>query len=261
MPSPFPGMNPYIGCPDVWNDFHDTFIPLVREVLAPQVRPRYYIRIEEHLYIHEPSAGERFPLGRPDLSLHAAPQAVPAAGGTAVAAPASVGMPAEVEVERFPYLEIRDRADGPAVTIIELLSPVNKAASGRDQYRAKVRRVLASTTNFVEIDLLRAHEKMPWKELPACDYYAIVSRHADRQGDDPRAGLWPVKLREHLPTVPIPLRPGEPEPLLDIQSLLHRIYDTADYHLFLYEFDPEPRLSASDAVWAAQLLHPETPPA
>ena len=27
MPSPFPGMNPYLEQPDVWHDFHQGFIP------------------------------------------------------------------------------------------------------------------------------------------------------------------------------------------------------------------------------------------
>lgn len=260
MPSPFPGMNPYIERPDVWNDFHDTFIPAVREVLVPRLRPRYYVRIEEHLYIHEPSADERFPLGRPDLSLHASPRAVSTTGGVAVVAPVSIGLPVIVEEERFPYLEIRDRQNNEVVTVVELLSPANKAG-GRDQYLAKVRRVLASKTNFVEIDLLRAHDKMPWDRLPACDYYAIVSRHTDRQGDDPHADLWPLGLRDPLPTIPIPLRPGEPEPTLDLQAMLHHIYDTADYERFLYEDDPEPRLSVADTVWASQLVHPEPPSA
>ena len=58
MPSPFPGMNPYIEQADLWKDFHDTFIPAAREVLAAMVRPRYYVRIEEHLVIHEPTDGD-----------------------------------------------------------------------------------------------------------------------------------------------------------------------------------------------------------
>ncbi|AMV23877.1 hypothetical protein VT84_05650 [Gemmata sp. SH-PL17] len=260
MPSPFPGMNPYIERPDVWNDFHDSFIPAVREVLTAQVQPRYYVRIEEHLYIHEPAAKERFALGRPDLSVHPNPHSVVATSGTAISAPAYVGMPVIVEEERLPYLEIRDRVKNEVVTIIELLSPANKATGGgREHYLAKVQRILASKTNFVEIDLLRGHAKMPWDRLPECDYYALVSRHADRQGDDPRAAIWPWKVRDPLPTIPIPLRTGEAEPTVDLQAILHRVYDAAGYSMFLYDSDPEPSLSASDAVWAAQLLHPQPP--
>src|SRR5207237_964448 len=106
------------------------------------------------------------------------------------------------------------------ITVVELLSPANKAAGpNRDHYLAKVRRILASKTNFVEIDLLRGDPKMPWDRLRECDYYAIVSRHAARTTDDPHADLWPLKVRDPLPTIPIPLRPGEPEPTLDLQAI------------------------------------------
>jgi hypothetical protein len=258
MSSPFPGMNPYIERPELWNDFHNTFIPAVREVLAPQLHPRYFVRIEENLYIHEPEARERFPLGKPDVSIHPARETTSDRNeGVAVLAPASVGMPVHVEEERLPFLEIRDRSRNEVVTVIELLSPANKASGmPREQYLAKVRRILASRTNFVEIDLLRGGPRMPWDRLPACDYYAIVSRPADRTGDDPHAGLWPISVRDPLPTIPIPLRAGEPEATLDLQAIVHRIYDTAGYQLFIYDADPEPPLSAADAVWAAQLLNP-----
>lgn len=261
MPSPFPGMNPYIERPDVWKDFHDSFIPAARELLIPQIQPRYFARIEEHLFIHEPSAKERFPLGRPDLSVHPANGVGPQSGVIAVAAPASVGMPVVVEEERIPYLEIRDRDRNEVVAIVELLSPANKAPGPhREQYLAKVRRILASQTNFIEIDLLRANPKMPWDRLPECDYYAIVSRHSDRNRTDPKAGLWPIRLRDPLPTIPVPLKAGEPDPMLDLQAILHRIYDAAGYSMFLYRADPEPPLSPDDAVWAAQILEAAAAP-
>jgi hypothetical protein len=256
MPSPFPGMNPYIERADLWNDFHNSFIPAARELLAPQIRPRYYVRIEEHLFIHEPTARERFPLGKPDISIHPMSSTRDSKNAVALTAPATVGMPMIVEEERLPYLEIRDRNRDQVVTVLELLSPANKNTGPyRDQYLAKIGRILASGTNFVEIDLLRGGPRMPWTHLPACDYYVIVSRPADRTSDHPHAGIWPLRLREPLPTIPIPLRAGEPEPTLDLQAMLHHIYDTADYHLFIYRADPDPPLPPADAVWAAQLLN------
>jgi hypothetical protein len=48
------------------------------------------------------------------------------------------------------------------VTTIELLSPSNKSnRADRDVYWNKVRRVLASRSHFVEIDLLRGGPRMP----------------------------------------------------------------------------------------------------
>jgi hypothetical protein len=170
-------------------------------------------------------------------------------------------LPAVVEEERLPYLEIIDRASRKVVTVVELLSPSNKQIkSDRDQYRAKVQRILASDVNFVEIDLLRGGPRMPWTHLPACDYYVIISRPEDREQDPPRAGLWPLRLREAIPSIRIPLRPGEEEPSLDIQAIIHHIYDAAGYGLFIYEGNPEPPLSPADAAWAAELLTPPPTP-
>src|SRR5256885_15376829 len=73
MPSPFPGMNPYLEQEEVWQDFHQSFIPRVRAILAEQVRPAYVVKVEEHRFIHELSAEERRLLGRAGGGLAAGP--------------------------------------------------------------------------------------------------------------------------------------------------------------------------------------------
>lgn len=250
MPSPFPGMNPYLERVEVWADFHHRFMTFAADELAPQVRPNYFVKIDEHVFIHELSADERRPFGRPDLSVHPRGDAPRPAGGTPAAGPASVLIPAATDEIRLPYLEIRDRRNRQVVTAVELLSPANKyAGADHDLYWNKVRRLLLTPTHFVEIDLLRGGPRMPWENMPPCDYYALVSRYEHR----PRADFWPIRLREPLPSVPIPLRPGEPEPLLNLQAVLHRVYDSAGYEMFIYDGDPEPTLSPEDAAWAAAL--------
>ena len=70
MPSPFPGMNPYLEQPAVWQDFHQAFVTHIREALSGQVRPQFYVKIEESVFIHEPSGDERRKLlGRPDVAV------------------------------------------------------------------------------------------------------------------------------------------------------------------------------------------------
>ena len=59
MPSPFPGMDPYLEQEDAWHDFHERFIPLVATLLGGQLRPRYIVKIDEHVYVHELAAGSR----------------------------------------------------------------------------------------------------------------------------------------------------------------------------------------------------------
>jgi hypothetical protein len=257
MPSPFPGMNPYLEQPAAWKDFHTRFIPAAATIIGRQVRPRYFVKIEEHLYIHEPAAADRFPLGRPEVSVHTHP-GTPTVGptdGSVAVGPARVGMPAPVVEETVPFLEVIDRDNREVVAVVELLSPANKETGpNRDQYRAKMQRLLASRTAVVEIDLLRGGPRMPWDRLPACDYYAVVSRPDARAADPPQADIWPVGLRDPLPRVPVPLRPGEPEAVLDLQPLLHQLYDDADYGLYIYASPPEPRLRPDDAAWALEIL-------
>ena len=50
MPSPFPGMDPFIEDQE-WEDFHSTFNTVMREALAPDVEPRYIVRVERRIYV------------------------------------------------------------------------------------------------------------------------------------------------------------------------------------------------------------------
>ena len=126
-------MNPYLEQDDVWHDFHGAFLPHVRELISGQLPSHYIVKIDEHVYIHEPPAEARTFLGRGDVFV-ATPHP-PAQQGTATAAvaeaPAQVTLPS-VDVERLSFLEIRDRRDRRVVTVIELLSPTNKY-SGPDR--------------------------------------------------------------------------------------------------------------------------------
>jgi Protein of unknown function (DUF4058) len=47
MPTPFPGMDPYLERPVLWPDVHNGLIAELRNTLAPQLRPRYYVALEE----------------------------------------------------------------------------------------------------------------------------------------------------------------------------------------------------------------------
>lgn len=251
MPSPFPGMNPYLEQEDAWHDFHERCLPLVAERIAVQVDPQYIVKIDEHVYIHELSAEQRRFLGRADVTVGRSPPA--AATRTAMGvleAPAEGYLPA-VDVERLAFVEIRDRRNRQLVTLIELLSPANKRPGGdRDQYLAKRNEILASAAHFVELDLLRGGLRPPVEERPRCDYCVLVSRCEQR----PRVGIWPLRLSERLPLIPIPLRAPDPDAQLDLQELLHDIYDKARYQTYIYDGAPDPPLTPQDEVWARQFL-------
>lgn len=251
MPSPFPGMNPYLEQTRVWHDFHESFMPLVRDLLSAQLDPAYVVKIDEQVYIHELPAEPRRFVGRADVGVTEHPGGGGLQADTAVLdAPAEVALPG-VDFERLSFLEIRDRTDWKLITVLELLSPANKyAGPDREQYLAKRALLLASAVHLVEIDLLRGGPRLPLEGLPACDYYILVSRYKDR----PRAGVWPIQLRDRLPVFPIPLRASSPDARLDLQEVLHRVYDAARYRSWIYAGHPEPALGPEDAAWAAGLI-------
>src|SRR5205823_13302879 len=100
MPSPFPGMNPYLEQEQAWHDFHERTIPLAAERLGAQVRPRYFVKIEEHIYIHELAGEARQLVSRADVSVGQHSGASHQGKGTKLLeGPASLWMPA-VDVER-----------------------------------------------------------------------------------------------------------------------------------------------------------------
>ena len=255
MPSPFPGMNPYLEQDDAWHDFHERFIPYVATLLGGQLRPRYIVKIDEHIYVHELSAESRRWVGRADVSVARPSQEgadAPAPGPVTglLEAPARVRLPA-VDRERLSYVEIRDRRDRELVTVVELLSPANKhPGADREQYLAKRMELLNGPVHLVEIDLLRGGPPLPAEDRPDCSYSVLVSR-VERRRD---ADFWPISLRERLPVIPIPVRAPDPDARLDLQAVLDQIYDDAGYADYVYDGDPRPRLGLEDAEWARQFL-------
>lgn len=153
-------------------------------------------------------------------------------------------------MERVKFLTIRDRNGNDVVTVVELLSPTNKyAGPDRAQYLVKRREILRSNAHLVEVDLLRGGPRMPPDELPTCDYCVLVSRVEER----PEAGVWPWRLRDPLPLIPVPLRPGDADVRLDLKAGIDSVYDTG-YARDIYLGPPEPRLAPDDAAWAAQFI-------
>jgi hypothetical protein len=148
-------------------------------------------------------------------------------------------------------IEVREPRSRRVVTAVELLSPITDAGNGRRDYLTRRDRILNSGTHLVEIDLLREGNQLPMrKDLPPADYYVVVSRAEKR----PNAELWPVRLRDSLPVVPIPLK-GTSEITLDLQRAFQSIYDLHRYDLIIdYCEPPETPLNADDADWAERIV-------
>lgn len=248
MPSPFPGMNPYLERDDVWPDLHHRLIDRMAEALADQVDPRYLVKIEEHLYVQESAEAPHRVGARADVAIKPSGGIAPGPSLAVLEAPAVIHLPG-LEIERQAFLEIRDRSSREVVTVLELLSPTNKGRH-REQHLRKRDQVLVSMAHLVEIDLLRGGVPMPAPDRPECDYSVMVSR-AERR---PEADFWPIALREPLPFIPVPLRAPDRDATLNLQDLLHRVYDAGRYVHYVYEDRPQPPLRPDDEGWASQFL-------
>jgi hypothetical protein len=149
-------------------------------------------------------------------------------------------------------IEIRDVAKRELVTAIEVLSPTNKRSEGYKEYLDKRARVLGSTAHLLEIDLLRKGQRVPLQQpLPPVSYFVFLSR-ANRR---PLTEVWPIRLQERLPVVPVPLQAPDPDIQLDLQAAFDMAYDTFGYDLLVdYTRPPEVPLEGNDAAWAEDLL-------
>ena len=161
-----------------------------------------------------------------------------------------------LRVER--WVEILDTTSGNrVVTAIEVLSPWNKRSGTLNRrYRRKVGRYLDAGVNVVELDLLRSRRvrlEVTEADLPPdrrSAYYACVHRAADPD----RWEVYPLPLRRPLPPVPVPLRPGDADVMLELQPILSRIYEEGAHDDIDYRQPPTPRLTPDDANWADALL-------
>lgn len=259
--NPFPGMNPYLEHRHIWPGFHNRLIAVLAERLGPQLPARYRVELEQRVDIESPAGAP------PDLAFMIpdalvtdeppglAAQAIPATGASAVAtSPVEdyairVRMPREVKVT---WLRIEAMPDQQLVTIIEVLSPTNKA-TGRERQRYERKRevIVGSGANLVEIDLLRGGEPMPLETPPpACDYRILVCKGWQR----PSALLYPFSVQQPIPPFTLPLLP-EDEPLtVDLGPIINAMHHTARYGQVAryHEPPPEPVFEGEIGEWVKE---------
>ena len=256
MPSPFPGMDPYLE--DQWSAVHVLMMSALTAALKRRLPAGLAARPEESVRI-ESTGGDRLYDYRPDLAeVEGLPTGRPAGGGVLTARPAPVAEPVGVIRRPLPIVtrnvQIVDvRNADRVVTVIEVLGPGNKAAGrANDDYRMKLADYEEAGASWVELDLLRSSRQrlpVPWADLPAGtvgDYLAVVYRHATG-----RVVAYPIGLRDRLPTIAVPLRIDEADVPLDLQGVFDRVYDDGPFDDTDYGRPADPPLSAADAAWAA----------
>jgi hypothetical protein len=251
MESPFPGMDPYLEHPSLWPDVHNRLIAALADDLSERVAPRYYVGLERRTYLLK--ADDLVFVGRPDIAVASAAEVSvrtpqPATSVTVL----EVEVPMQDEVSEN-FLEIHEVKTGKLITVLELLSPVNKLhKQGREEYERKRGHIFRSWTNLVEIDLLRAGDPMPVVGAQVqSDYRILVSRGTQR----PRAALIAFTLSQPIPTFTLPLLPSDDEPEVALNRILHVVYRRARFDLRLdYTQPPIPPLAAAAAAWAQELI-------
>jgi Protein of unknown function (DUF4058) len=254
MPSPFPGMNPYIERPAIWPDFHDAFILATRAVLQPLLKPKYAALTQDRLYVVE---AER-PI-YPDVAIVRTPVVSPASAAVSVAEPdAPTVFELWREEIREPLIHIVEpAANNRVVTSIEVLSPSNKnAGDGRREYLLKREELWRGGVNLVEIDLLRggdrtvrlSEEKM--KEVKPHHYLVAVTRRWPS-----RQEVYEILLQKRLPKVAIPLSPDDKDVILDLQVVFTRCWDEGPYpELLHYDGAPPSPLAPDITAWCEERL-------
>src|SRR3954452_17062881 len=121
MPSPFPGMDPYLEDEMVWPVFHHQFAMCLYQTLLPGLVDRYRARVAQRCYVTEQALF------------------------TSVLR----------QEHHEDYIEIRQRGDGRLVTLLDVVSPQNKLTrTGRHAYLEKRGEGRKVNANLVELDLV-----------------------------------------------------------------------------------------------------------
>ncbi len=278
MPSPFPGMDPYLEHPRWFRGLHNNLIVLVQEYLQPRLPEAYYAKIGRRVWLERARRHVE-----PDVHVmreREVPRPHREACGLARAEPVvqtelDAARPVLITVEYGEpeerteiFLEIRELRSGQhrLVATIEVVSPANKTPShpGFRKYRAKQREILAGRSHLIEIDLLRRGTHVTAvprarSRAAAGPYDDHVSVHRfDRLAD---YFVYPIRLEERLPVIAVPLLPEDPDVLLDLQAPFNRAYDAGPYRKAIhYGEDPiKPALRPEQARWIESILKPAEP--
>ncbi len=258
MPSPFPGMDPYLEAH--WGDVHARLVIYASDALQAVLPRGLRARVEESILLETPQGIGDHPLFPDVRVVEYAPKRetdTQSESGVAVAEPLLIQ--ADPEPVSETYLEIIDRESGNrVVTVIEFLSPSNKSPGpNREQYLRKQREICSSDANLVEIDLNRfgrhtlAFQLAHLKPTVRTAYMACVRRTTQRG----MAEVYPMPLWHRLPIVKIPLRPNDADVPLDVQALVDQCYRNGAYEGTLnYSTEPDPPLSGAEKKWAEKRL-------
>lgn len=230
--NPFPGMNPWLE--EFCGDIQTSLTTYARHAIQPQLPADLVARVEEYLAVDESTDGNNV---RPRR---------------------------QAEPQTLRFIEIVDlRAGRRVITAIEFLSLANKLEGiGKSQYVRKQTDFLSSGVSLVEIDLMRQGEWVIAVEKGNCPTECSMPyRICVTRGFEPDISEVDLASYRHpLPQVRIPLRQGEPDVLLPVQSILDDAYVNGRYgNLIDYCRGPAGPMEQADETWIRDFLSSNAP--
>ena len=222
MPSPFPGMDPYLENDQLWPSFHHQLVTCLYQILLPGLVDKYRARVSQRCYITEQALF------------------------TSIMR----------EEHREEYIEIRQRSDGRLVTLVDVVSPYNKTTdSGRDAYLNKRREAKGMGASLVEIDLvLQGLPMLDYSRegLPDWDYAVTVTRSVQPE----RYEIYTATLpKPRLPRFRLPLAADDRDTVLDLYAAFCRAFDQGNFAAKIdYQRDPPTAVRDTDKPWLQNLL-------
>ena len=257
MPSPFPGMDPYLEGA-LWPDVHNGLAFVIKEQLVPLVSPGYVVRTDTYI-VKDTSPEEDAGIMYPDVDILRRnrklqePEEVYHSLSALPPTPPTISIPIVQPIEvRIPVVEIRDRKDNRLITAIEILSPVNKRKPGLEPYRAKRLLLYESGVHLLEIDLIRRGERpFNYPDTPKTHYWVTLVRAGSGKTD-----IWAFNIQDTLPAVPVPLKNPDLDRVLHLGKALPDLYERSRYDLSIdYKEDPPlPLFGEEEREWMRGLL-------
>lgn len=223
MPSPFPGMDPFLEEPKLWAAYHHQLVAALYQLLLPGLVDRYRARIGARQY-------------RSELALF-------------------TSIIREDHTEEF--IEIRSRTDGRLVTLVEVVSPANKTTpAGRAAYLDTRSVAIGGKGATVEIDLVtQGKPALDFSRdgLPEYDHTVTVTRAPTPD----RYEIYTATVSKRLPKFKLPLAADDRDTVLDLQVAVARAYDQGDFgkHVdYRGALPVDVKLTDASKTWVAEWL-------
>jgi hypothetical protein len=221
MPSPFPGMDPYLEHDALWPAFHHQLVLALYQVLLPGLIDRYRARLGQRHYATEQALF------------------------TSVIR----------EEHHEDFIEIHNQKNGRLITLLDIVSPTNKMTRlGRDAYLERRLEARNAGASLVELDLvLQGQPTLDYSRegLPDWDYAVSVTRSSKPEQYE----IYTATLQKRLPRFRLPLAADDRDTVLDLHTAFSRAYDQGGFASKIdYQREPSTTLSYEDRRWMDDLL-------